>query len=187
LPQGMLPKVSNVSDFSKALVLDTFLAQADSRQVIFVRERSKAKLSFCAYVIDHGMALGGSSWQLRDLNSQGLYFDRRIYSMTDTFSVCEHACAVLAALTEDELYRAAKDVPALWFAPGDYDALTELFTKLQRRKARLRTLVMEKLDTLRSSRSLTLVDFALSKKSACIDSADVGNLVNKPAILPVVT
>ena len=106
--------------------------------------------------------------------------------MTDTFSVCEHACAVLAGLTEDELYRAAKDVPALWFASGDYDALTELFTKLQRRKARLRTLVMEKLDTLRSSRFFTLVDFALSK-SACIDSADVGTLETKPAILPVVT
>ena len=74
LPQSLLAKISNLADFAKTLVLDVFLAQADVRQAIFVREGSRDSLGFRAYLIDHGRALGGSTWELRDLHSHGFYW-----------------------------------------------------------------------------------------------------------------
>jgi hypothetical protein len=149
LPQHLIHKVVNLADFAKLLVFDAFLAHADSRQAIFVREsRPKGLLGFRAYFVDHGMTLGGNRWELRDLLSQGLYFDRKVYSYIDMAAVCEQACRDLDGITEDDLYLCVQDIPSAWFAPGDHDALASLLTLLQRRKARLRTLVSNLIETL---------------------------------------
>jgi hypothetical protein len=155
LPQSFLAKISNLADFAKTLVVDVFLAQADLRQAIFVREGSKDSLGFRAYLIDHGRALGGSTWELRDLHSHGFYCDRKIYSMMDTASIAEIALRSLATITEGELCRMLQDVPREWFAPGDYAALERLITLLQRRKDRLPSLVLKQLGTLAISHSST--------------------------------
>src|SRR4051812_1946936 len=53
LPTHLIGKTANLTEFAKVLVLDTFLGQADSRQAVFVRDRSRRELSFRAYFIDH--------------------------------------------------------------------------------------------------------------------------------------
>jgi len=148
LPQSFLAKISNLPDFAKTLVVDVFLAQADLRQAIFVRDGSKHSLALRAYFIDHGRALGGSTWELRDLHSHRFYWDRRIYSIMDTASIAEIALRSLATITEGELCRMMQDVPREWFAPGDHAALERLITLLQRRKDRLPSLVLKQLGTL---------------------------------------
>jgi hypothetical protein len=172
LPQSFLAKISNLADFAKTLVLDVFLAQADSRQAIFVNEGSKDSLPFRAYLIDHGKALGSSAWELRDLHSQGFYGDGKIYSMMDTASIAEIALRSLATIAEGDLYRMVQDVPREWFAPGDHGALQRLITLLQRRKNRLPSLVVKQLATLAISHSGTLNDSTSAEEITVSDIQD---------------
>jgi hypothetical protein len=70
-------------------------------QAIFARERSTALLGVRAYLIDHGIPLGGSTWELRDLDSQPL-LDRKIYCMIETPKICELAARSLSKIRETD-------------------------------------------------------------------------------------
>src|SRR3954447_14247933 len=101
LPAHLISKTCNLDEFARMLVFDTFLGQADSRQAIFVRNRSRRELSFRAHFIDHGLVFGGSEWAVRDLASSSFYFDRKIYSMMDTSPICEQAFESLTSVSEE--------------------------------------------------------------------------------------
>jgi hypothetical protein len=148
LPTHLVGSTVNLPEFAKVLVLDTFLGQADSRQAVFARDRSRRELSFRAYFIDHGLAFGGSKWALDDLAGRPLYFDRKVYSMIDMSSVCEEAIDLLASISEDELYRTVQNIPNEWFETGDFDHLAKLFIMMLKRRERIRTLVSEQLAIL---------------------------------------
>jgi hypothetical protein len=148
LPAHVIGKTVNLAEFAKVLVLDTFLGQADSRQAVFVRDRSRRELSFRAYFIDHGLVFGGSNWKIDDLAGPSLYFDRKIYSMIDTASHCEEAIESLASISEDELRATVRDVPTEWFGPVDCDHLVRLFSILHKRRERIHTLISERLELL---------------------------------------
>ena len=128
LPSNLIGKTVNLAEFAKVLVLDMFLGQADSRQAVFVRDRSKRELSFRAYFIDHGFAFGGNNWKIDDFARQALYFDQNVYSMIDTGSLCEQAIESLASVSEDELRSLARGIPSEWLSPTDDENLCSLFT-----------------------------------------------------------
>jgi len=148
LPAHLIGKTVNLAEFAKVLVLDTFLGQADSRQAVFARDRSRRELSFRAHFIDHGLVFGGSNWRIDDLAGPSFYFDRKIYSMIDTASHCEQAIESLASVSEDEFHSTARDIPSEWFGPADFDHLVQLFTILHKRRERIRSLVAERLELL---------------------------------------
>jgi hypothetical protein len=148
LPAHLIGRTVNLAEFAKVLVLDTFLGQADSRQAVFVRDRSRRQLSFRAHFIDHGLVLGGSNWKIDDLADRSLYFDRKIYSMIDTASHCQQAIESLASVSEDELRATTRDVPTEWFAPADCDHLVQLFSILHKRRERIHALISERLELL---------------------------------------
>jgi hypothetical protein len=148
LPAHLIDKTINLTEFAKVLVLDTFLGQADSRQAVFIRDRSRRELSFRAHFIDHGLVFGGSKWEINDLSGPSLYFDRKIYSMIDTASICEETAQALASVSEEELRSTARDIPREWLGPTDPDCLVQLFTILHKRRERIRTLVSERLEIL---------------------------------------
>jgi hypothetical protein len=148
LPAHLIGKTMNLSEFAKVLVLDTFLGQADSRQAVFTRDRSRRELSFRAHFIDHGLVFGGSKWEISDLAGPSLYFDRKVYSMIDTAFNCEEGVQALASVSEDELRSTARDIPSEWLGPMDLDRLVQLFTILHKRRERIRTLISERLELL---------------------------------------
>lgn len=148
LPQTLLTKLINLSDFAGMLVIDTLLGQGDRRQAIFIRERFRRELSFRMYFIDHGMSFGGSAWKLNSFQSAPFYFDPSVYSMMDTAALCELSLTRLEKLTEYELYDTTRAIPTSWFVQGDREALTELFAALSRRKHRVPLLVRNHLDSL---------------------------------------
>jgi hypothetical protein len=148
LPTHLVGSIVNLAEFATVLVLDTFLGQADSRQAVFVRDRSRRELLFRAYFIDHGFAFGGSKWALDDLAGRSLYFDRKIYSMIDMSSVCEQAIDSLASISKDELYSIVQNIPNEWFETSDFDHLATVFSMVLKRGERIRTLVSEQLGVL---------------------------------------
>ena len=143
LPSNLIGKTVNLAEFAKVLVVDMFLGQADSRQAVFVRDRSKRELSFRAYFIDHGFAFGGNKWKIDDFARQALYFDQNVYSMIHMGSLCEQAIESLASVSEDELRNLARGIPSEWLGPTDDENLCSLFTTLQKRRVRMRTLISE--------------------------------------------
>jgi hypothetical protein len=151
LPHKLLQKTVNLEDFAAVLVMDMFLGQTDRRQTIFVRARSEKQLSFRAYFIDHGMVFGGSAWHFESSKADHFYFDRLIYSRIAVASLCERTVEQIEMFTDTDLNDTATEVPAAWFAPGDRDALGNLYSSLNKRKSRLRSLVANQLQSLHTN------------------------------------
>jgi hypothetical protein len=135
LPQKLLSKVTNLSDFGLAFVLDKWLHQTDKRQAIFVRQDIPGQgLGFRAHLIDHGMAFSGSRWELADIPLHGLCMDRQIYSMIDMPLLIEQALSRLESITDADIYAIAETVPSAWFADEDFEALAKLLSSLLKRR-----------------------------------------------------
>jgi hypothetical protein len=158
LPRRLLSKVVNLADFGTAFVVDRWLAQTDSRQAIFVRERTSSNnLELRLYLIDHGMSFAGQQWETPDSPLYGLYMDRSVYSIVDMNTACEEALSRIHTLRESDLYAAAQDIPNCWFSESDYDMLAKLFAVLERRRNRLQSIVSRHLETLETECNFRLV------------------------------
>jgi HipA-like kinase len=89
LPDILLQKVNNLSDFRGCLVFDKWVGNADARQSIFFRARLRdwtgaesahpLKLGFVALMIDHGFVFNGPHWDFSDSPIQGLYLRKLVY------------------------------------------------------------------------------------------------------------
>jgi hypothetical protein len=113
LPRRLLSRVANLADLGTAFVVDRWLGQTDSRQAIFVRERSNSSnLELRLHLIDNGMSFAGKQWALWDSPLYGLYMDRSIYSILDMKAVCEQTLSGIDKLTENDLYTTAEDIPS---------------------------------------------------------------------------
>ena len=148
LPQKLLEKTVNLEDFAGVLIADTFLNQIDRRQAIFVRARSRQRLAFRTFFIDHGMILGGNAWEVKGSKEDFTYFDRLVYLNIDVHSHCERIVARIEDFTVEDLFDMAAGLPETWFARGDYDVFASLCTSLDRRKKHLHTLVNEQLSSI---------------------------------------
>jgi hypothetical protein len=150
LPQKLLHQVANLSDFAKAFVVDRWLGNTDSRQAVFVRQRGKSgNFALRAYLLDHDRIFGGSRWELNSAPSHGLWSDRSIYKLLDMQALCEETLEKSDSLTEVDFYRIIRSIPQSWFGEGDDSALTDLLSRVYRRKTDLRCLIARQLDALR--------------------------------------
>jgi hypothetical protein len=151
LPSRLLATVSNLSDFGRVLVLDRWLCQNDSRQVIFFRERSGGSpMSMRAVFIDNGFCLGGTNWEVSDSNLRGLYYDRTVYSKFNLMVVCQQTTEAVRAINEEEIYACCDDIPEQWLQVGDGRTIKSVLTKLLERRCKLDVLVEQQLATLTS-------------------------------------
>jgi len=89
LPDTILEKIENLSDFLGALAFDKWTGNADSRQAVFFRARLKEwipgsdahalKMGFRRPDDRQWIRLRGPHWQFNDSAIQGLYFRPAIY------------------------------------------------------------------------------------------------------------
>jgi hypothetical protein len=86
LPDSLLDKVENLSDFRGVLAFDKWMGNADSRQAIFFRARvleplagATSRLGFVAQMMDNGYVFDGPHWRLGQSAIQGLYFRPLVY------------------------------------------------------------------------------------------------------------
>jgi len=148
-PGRLLPKVVNLTDFAAMLVFDKWVAQTDSRQVIFLRDRSLVRGGvFRAYFIDHGMCFDGAEWQLHDAKSYGVYFRKEVYSYIRLEELVDAALCRLEAIPEESLLATLDGIPSAWFALDDRESFVILLHKLQRRQHQIRSIVARHLKAL---------------------------------------
>src|SRR4029079_18096596 len=86
LPDTLLGRVENLSDFLAVLAFDKWMGNADSRQAIFFRARvqdplavNPVRLGFVAQMVDNGYVFEGPHWRWGESPIQGLYFRPLVY------------------------------------------------------------------------------------------------------------
>ena len=65
LPQELLTRASNVADFSRALVLDKWVCNADGRQAVYVRKTARSR-RYSTTFIDQGYCFNAGEWTFPD-------------------------------------------------------------------------------------------------------------------------
>ena len=149
LPRNCLRHVVNLGDFARALVIDKWLGNLDSRQAIFARAPgSSRKAAFRAYLIDHGLVLGGSQWELNAGPLAGLCYDQSIYNLLEMPLLCQETIDHVQQISLAEIEQIVRTVPSTWFKEEDRAELDNLLVQVDRRRTRLRSILASDLKSL---------------------------------------
>jgi hypothetical protein len=150
IPDTLLEKVANLSDFLGAFVFDKWLSNADSRQAIFYRARVEQRTpdgwrerpAFVAMMIDHGYVFDGPHWTFIDSAIQGLYFRTVVYSRVRSLDSFEPWLSRVRDFPVEVIDTALKRVPSEWLG-GDRSLLEQMLERLMRRRSRVTDLIEE--------------------------------------------
>jgi hypothetical protein len=152
LPDVLLQKVNNLSDFLGCLVFDKWAGNADSRQSIFFRARLRdwtgaesthpLKLGFVALMIDHGFVFNGPHWDFPDSPIQGLYSRKLVYENVRSLDDFQPWLDQIVHFPEEVIDEAYKQAPPEWLE-GDEGGFEKLLEKLLRRRKRLPDLISD--------------------------------------------
>jgi hypothetical protein len=152
VPDLLIDKIVNLSDFLGVLVFDKWIGNADSRQSIFFRARlqewspsetgSPKKTGFVANMMDHGYVFDGPHWTFADSPLQGLYFRPSVYRKVTSFDDFQPWLDRVVNFPEEVVDQALKQIPPQWLE-GDEEALEALLNKLMSRRKRVPDLVKD--------------------------------------------
>ncbi len=152
LPDLLLGRVHNLSDFLGCLVFDKWVGNADARQSVFFRARLRdwtgvesiqpLKQGFVALMIDNGFAFNGPHWDFSDSPIQGLYNRKLVYERVQSLDDFQPWLDQIVHFPEDVVDQAYKQMPPEWIK-GDEEAFEKLLEKLLRRRKRLPILIDE--------------------------------------------
>jgi len=152
IPDLLLEKVANLTEFLGVLVFDKWIGNADARQSIFFRARLQQwspsagerplRLGFVAHMLDHGYVFDGPHWTFSDSPLQGLYFRPTVYRKVKSFDDFQPWLDRIVHFPEDVVDEAQKQIPPEWLA-GDESALEALLMKLLSRCRRVPELIRD--------------------------------------------
>lgn len=152
LPDALLNKIENRTDFLGAAVFDKWVCNSDSRQAVFFRARAKkwtplkgdapAKTGFFAQMIDHGFAFNGPHWIYPDSPLHGIYFRQSVYEQVESLASFEPWLDMVKNFPVEVIDRAWKEIPPAWL-DGDETELERLLEQLLKRRQRVEQLLID--------------------------------------------
>lgn len=158
VPDTLLSKVNNVTDFVGCLAFDKWTGNADGRQSVFFRapladwlpqhRSSPQKMGFVALMIDHGFLFNGPHWEFNDGAAYGLYMRRLVYDSVFGMESFEPWLSRIRNFPDDVIDHALRQIPPDWIR-GEEEQLEKTLEALMRR----RRLVAELLEDLHASKS----------------------------------
>lgn len=153
LPDQLLPRVTNLRDFWGSLVLDTWLGNIDVRQAVCYRGRGKDvpgnlkphknRRALIAVMIDHGMSLGGASWDLAHCPPTRPFNWSKVYAGLTGLDDLALWLDAINSITRTDLEQLWLTIPAAWLEGEESAKLDELVDALMRRKTALPRLMSE--------------------------------------------
>lgn len=147
LPDEQLAVVENLADFAGMLVFDKWACNTNGRQAIFFVEPGRSR--YQAWMIDQGFCFNAGEWNFPDAPLRGVYARHRVYGSVRGVDSFEPWLARLESrVTERVLDDVAKEIPPEWYG-ADTDALFRLLEQLDRRRMRVRDLILEAKDSYR--------------------------------------
>jgi hypothetical protein len=150
LPDTLLDKVVNASEFLGVLAFDKWMSNADARQSIFFRARLRPwppseaapRAGFVAYMMDHGYVFDGPHWKFSDSPLQGLYFRPNVYQRVRGFDDFQPWLDRVVYFPDEIVDAALKQIPPEWLAE-DAAELQTVLEKLMARRRRVPDLIRE--------------------------------------------
>src|SRR3984893_2454455 len=152
IPDLLLEKIVNRSEFLGVLAFDKWIGNADARQSIFFRARLQQWSSFAregplrpgfaAHMLDHGYVFDGPHWTFTDSPLQGLYFRPTVYRKVASFDDFQPWLDRIVHFPEEVVDEAQKQIPPEWLA-GDESALEAPLMKLMARRRRVPDLIRD--------------------------------------------
>lgn len=150
LPDTLLEKMENLSEFRGVLAFDKWMVNADSRQAVFFRAKLKewlpgsdaqgSRMGFVAQMVDNGYVLEGPHWRLSDSPLQGLYFRRMVYDSVRGLDDFQPWLDRIVHFPEEVVDAAIKQIPPAWLE-GEEEALETLLDRLMARCKRVPDLI----------------------------------------------
>ncbi|MBV9768868.1 MAG: hypothetical protein JOZ32_04795 [Bryobacterales bacterium] len=150
LPDSLLEKVVNASEFLGILAFDKWMGNADARQSIFFRARihrwppsesqDPPRAGFVAHMMDHGYVFEGPRWNFPDSPIQGLYFRPSVYHKVQGWDDFQPWLDRVVHFPEEIVDSAQKQIPPEWLAE-DASALQVMLEKLMSRRRRVPDLI----------------------------------------------
>ncbi len=139
LPEAMLERLDNLSDFARMLVLDRWTSNADGRQAVFSRKAHRRRYS--ATFIDQGYCFNAGEWNFPDSPLRGVYAHNCVYKHVTGWDTFEPALTRAEEMDIDSIWRIAAAIPQEWYE-SDTDGLNRLVETLYCRRAMIRELVV---------------------------------------------
>jgi hypothetical protein len=150
LPDALLDKLVNASEFLGVLAFDKWMGNADSRQSIFFRARLRQwpaassdqapRAGFVALMMDHGYVFDGPHWKFPDSPLQGLYFRPNVYQKVRGWDDFQPWLDRVVHFPEEVVDAAQKQLPPEWLAE-DSAELQAMLEKLMSRRRRVPDLI----------------------------------------------
>jgi hypothetical protein len=146
VPDALLQKVANISEFLGVLVFDKWTGNMDARQSIFIRAKLREyapafsdhslKVGFIALMVDHGYIFNGPHWEYTDGVGTGLYFRPMVYTNVRSLDDFQPWLDRIVNFPEEVVDAALREVPREWMN-GDAGPLDTLLMKLMSRRSRV--------------------------------------------------
>lgn len=139
LPEAMLDRVANLSDFARVLVLDKWTCNSDGRQALFVCETARWR-QYRAFFIDQGYCFNAGEWSFPDNPFSGVYANAVVYQHVTGWESFEPALTLAEEMDLSDIWQCATEIPQEWYG-SDSDALNRLVETLHRRQPAIRNLI----------------------------------------------
>ncbi len=147
LPQELLARVRNVTDFARVLVLDKGTCNADGRQPIYARKTPRSR--YTATFIDQGYCFNAGEWTFPDYPLRGVFANNCVYQGVKGWEAFEPALTRAEEMDADNIWKCAVDIPEEWYE-GDRDGLHRLVEALYTRRCLIRRLISMFRDSARN-------------------------------------
>jgi hypothetical protein len=152
VPDALLAKVANCTDFLGMLVFDKWMGNADARQAVFIRARLREyapayadhplRIGYIALMIDHGYVFNGPHWEYINAPSTGLYFRPSVYENVRDWGDFQPWLDRIVEFPEIVVDDGLRELPPEWLN-GDADLLDRLLEKLMERRKQVPDLIDE--------------------------------------------
>jgi hypothetical protein len=150
IPDTLLSKVANLTDFLGVLAFDKWTGNADARQSIFLRAKLREyapqwadhplRVGYVALMVDHGYIFNGPEWDYLDTPLLGLYFRPIVYGQVRGWIDFEPWLERIKAFPEEVVDDALRQIPPDWLN-GDADRLSMLLDRLMNRRRKVADLI----------------------------------------------
>jgi hypothetical protein len=138
LPDSVMDRLRNAETFAGMLCVDKWTCNSNGRQAVFWRKSRERKYS--ATFIDQGYCFNAGEWNFPDSPLRGVYARNEVYKDVKGWDSFEPWLTRLELLPLEVLVECADGVPTEWY--GDPDELERLIAQLDKRRGRIRDLIL---------------------------------------------
>jgi hypothetical protein len=139
---GFLDKVNNLGEFVKALVVDKWLGNADSRQVVFHKDQNGE--GYVVTLIDNAFSFGASQWEFGEDSDNiydGLYYRTRVYRDVQSMDDFAPMIAKIRKLDPEFIRETFRQIPPEYVRHASEADRMALAEELIRRRARIESMI----------------------------------------------